>query len=134
MSFLTSQMPVLSGRINFVLFWWTSKEFFSKLLWNTAKMVKNLQCLITLQLHYLRHAEHLAKNRMSLRGLDHDTLFFEWPIKYHKKLRSISTYFSQYNKAFLGLVLECFKPNHHGDWKIFRDFRDLNFLLLCYFH
>ena len=33
-------------------------------------MVKNLQCLKTSQICYLRHAEHL----------DHDTLFFEWPV------------------------------------------------------
>ena len=39
-------------------------------------MVKNLQCLKTPQICYLRHAEHHAKNRTSLRGLDHDTLFF----------------------------------------------------------
>ena len=43
-------------------------------------MVKNLQCLKTLQICYLRHAEHHAKNRTCLRGLDHDTLFFEWPV------------------------------------------------------
>ena len=40
-------------------------------------MVKNLQCLKTPQICYLTHAERHAKNRMSLRGLDHDTLFFE---------------------------------------------------------
>ena len=40
-------------------------------------MVKNLQCLKTPQICYLRHAEHHAKNRTSLHGLDHDTLFFE---------------------------------------------------------
>ena len=42
-----------------------------------AKMVKNLQCLKMSQLCYLRRAEHHAKNRTSLRGLDHDTLFYE---------------------------------------------------------
>ena len=31
----------------------------------------------TPQMCYLRHAEHHAKNRTSLCGLDHDTLFFE---------------------------------------------------------
>ena len=39
-------------------------------------MVKNLQCLKTLQMCYFGHAEHHAKNRMSPRGLDHDTLFY----------------------------------------------------------
>ena len=39
-------------------------------------MVKNLQCLKTSQIYYLRHAEHHAKNRTSVRGLYHDTLFF----------------------------------------------------------
>ena len=43
-------------------------------------MVKNLQCLKTLQICYLRHAEHHAKNRTSLRGLDHDTLFLNDPL------------------------------------------------------
>ena len=43
-------------------------------------MVKNLQCLKTSQICYLRHAEHHAKNRTCLRGLDHDTLFFEKPL------------------------------------------------------
>ena len=37
-------------------------------------MVKNWQCLKTLHLCYLRHAERHAKNRNSQRGLDHDTL------------------------------------------------------------
>ena len=44
-------------------------------------MVKNLQCLKTLQMCYLGHAEHHAKNRTSLRGLDHDTIFF-WMTRY----------------------------------------------------
>ena len=74
--FLTSQMPVLSGRLNFVPFPTT----FQKLPWNTAKMVKNLQCLKTLQMCYLGQPEHHAKNRTSLRGLDHKTLFFWWPV------------------------------------------------------
>ena len=43
-------------------------------------MVKNLQYVKTLQICYLRHAEHHAKNRTFLSGLDHDTLFFEWPV------------------------------------------------------
>ena len=50
---------------------------FQKFPWNTAKMVKNLQCLKTPEICYLTHAEHHAKNRTSLRGLDYDTLFFE---------------------------------------------------------
>ena len=54
--------------------------FFQEFPWNTAKMFKNLQCLKTLQICYLRHAEHHAKNRTSLRSLDHDRLFFEWPV------------------------------------------------------
>ena len=46
-------------------------------------MVNILQCLKTSQIFYLRHAEHHAKNRNSLCGLDHDTLFFfEWPVMY----------------------------------------------------
>ena len=40
-------------------------------------MVKNLQCQKTPQICYLEQAEHHAKNRTTLRGLDHDTLFFE---------------------------------------------------------
>ena len=43
-------------------------------------MVKNLLCLKKLQICYLRHAEHHAKNRTSLRGLDHDTFF--WMTRY----------------------------------------------------
>ena len=39
-------------------------------------MVKNLQCLKIPQICYLKHAERHSKNRTSLRGLDHDTLFF----------------------------------------------------------
>jgi len=50
---------------------------FQKFPWNTAKMVKIFQCLKTPQICYLTHAEHHAKDRTSLRGLDHDTLFFE---------------------------------------------------------
>ena len=38
-------------------------------------MLKNLQCLKIAQICYLRHAEHHAKNRTSLRGLAQDTLF-----------------------------------------------------------
>ena len=53
---------------------------FQKFPWNTAKMVKNLQCLKTSQICYLTHTEHHAKNRTSLRGLDHDTLFFDNPL------------------------------------------------------
>ena len=52
-------------------------------------MVKNLQCLKTPQICYLRHAEHCAKNRTSLRGLDHDTLFF-WMTRYHDLVRFLS--------------------------------------------
>ena len=40
-------------------------------------MVKNLQRLKIPQMCYLGQAEHHVKNRTSLRGLDHDTLFFE---------------------------------------------------------
>ena len=43
-------------------------------------MVKNLQCLKTLQMCYLGHAEHYAKNRTSLSGLDPDTLFLDDPL------------------------------------------------------
>ena len=43
-------------------------------------MVQNLQCLKTPQICFLRHAEHHAKNRTSLRGQDHCTLFFEQPL------------------------------------------------------
>ena len=43
-------------------------------------MVKNLQCLKTPQICYLRHAEHHAKKRTSLRGLVHDTLFLNDPL------------------------------------------------------
>ena len=57
-----------------------------KFPWNAAKMVKNLQCLKTLQIFYLRHAEHHAKNRTCLRGLDQDTLFFEWPVTWQTHL------------------------------------------------
>ena len=50
-------------------------------------MVKNLQCLKTLQICYLRHAEHHAKNRTSLRGLDYDTLFLNDPLYLHTDFR-----------------------------------------------
>ena len=43
-------------------------------------MVKNLQCLKTPQICYLRHAEYYAKNRTFLHGLDHDTLFLDDPL------------------------------------------------------
>ena len=43
-------------------------------------MVKNLQCLKPSQICYLGHAEYHAKNRTSLRGLDHDTLFLNNPL------------------------------------------------------
>ena len=69
-------------QVESILFHFQQLEFFvfQKFPWNTAKMVKNLQCLKTPQICYLRHAEHYAKNRTSLRGLDHDTLFFVWPV------------------------------------------------------
>ena len=51
-------------------------------------MVKNLQCLKTLQMCYLGHAEHDAKNRTSLRGLDHDRLFLM--TRYHASFFSLS--------------------------------------------
>ena len=57
---------------------------FQKFPWNTAKMVKNLQCLKIPQICYLRLAEQYAKTRTSLRVLDHDTLFFGWPVMYTK--------------------------------------------------
>ena len=57
------------------------KSCFLKFPLNTANMVKNLQCLNTLQICYLRHAERHAKNRTSLRGLDHDTLFLNDPLQ-----------------------------------------------------
>ena len=41
-----------------------------------AKKVKDLQCLKTLQMSYLGHAKHHAKNRTSQHGLDHDTFFW----------------------------------------------------------
>ena len=44
-------------------------------LWNTAKMVKNLQCLKTPQIYCLKHAEHHAKQHNFLPSLDYDTLF-----------------------------------------------------------
>ena len=43
-------------------------------------MVKNLQFLKILKMGYLRHAEHHAKNRRSLCGLDQETLFFDLPL------------------------------------------------------
>ena len=45
-------------------------------------MVKNLQCLKMPQLCYLKHAEHHAKNRTPLHGLDHDTLFLNDPLPF----------------------------------------------------
>ena len=45
-----------------------------------SKNRKKIAMSKTLHICYLRHAEHHAKNRISLRGLDHDTLFFEWPV------------------------------------------------------
>ena len=43
-------------------------------------MVKNLQRLKTPQICHLTHAEHHAKSRTSLQGLDHDTLFLNNPL------------------------------------------------------
>ena len=70
-------------QVELILFHFQQLEFFvfQKFPWNTAKMVKNLQCLKTPQICYLRHAEHHAKNRTSLCGLDQDT-FFDWPFMY----------------------------------------------------
>ena len=62
-------MPVLSGGMNFAPFEITYE----------IKMVKNLHCLKTFQICYLRHAEHHAKNRTSLCGRDQETLFFTDP-------------------------------------------------------
>ena len=79
------------------------KKFCQKFPWNTAKMVKILQYPKTLQICYLRHAEHNAKNRTSLRGLDHDTLFFfEWPVI----IKDIQIEFaSQFEIRFSGISL-----------------------------
>ena len=41
-------------------------------------MVKILQHLKILKMWYLRHAEHHAKSRTSLFGLDQETLFFDY--------------------------------------------------------
>ena len=43
-------------------------------------MVKILQHLEILKMRYLGHAEHHAKNRTSLSGLDQKTLFFDLPL------------------------------------------------------
>ena len=50
-----------------------------KSTWNTTKIGQLLQRLKTPQKWYLRHAEHKAKNRTSLCGLDQNTRFYEWP-------------------------------------------------------
>ena len=70
-------MPVLSGRINFDSFLTTCILCIPKIPMKYSKMVKNLQCLKTPHICYLRHAEHNAKDCASLRGLDHDTLFLD---------------------------------------------------------
>ena len=70
-------MPVPSGGMNFVPFEITSKNFFSKIPIKCSKNGPKFPMSKKLQICYLRHAEHHAKNRTSLRGLDHDTLFFE---------------------------------------------------------
>ena len=56
----------------------------------------------TLQICYLRHAEHHAKNRTSLCSLDHDTLFMNDPLlipltidSVHVKLRLRAFNFSE---------------------------------------
>ena len=46
----------------------------------TAKKVKILHRLKILKMWYLGHAEHHAKNRTSLCGLDQRTLFFDLPL------------------------------------------------------
>ena len=64
------------------------KNNFSKIFHEKwQKMVKNLLCLKIPQMCYLRHAEHYAKNCTSLRGLDHDTLFFINPLSQRNFLR-----------------------------------------------
>ena len=71
----------------FCSFWNNFKNFFFlRFPWNAAKMVKNLQCLKTLQICRLRHAEHHAKNRTPLCSLDHDTLFMNDPLTIQHKL------------------------------------------------
>ena len=72
-------MSVLSGRINFVPHS-TITIFFPKIPIKYSKNGQNLQCLKTLQMCYLRHAEYHANNCASLRGLDHDTLFLNNPL------------------------------------------------------
>ena len=56
-------------------------------------MVKNLQCLKTPQIEicYLTHAKHYAKNRTFLHGLDHDIPFLNdplFPVMKHVIMRS----------------------------------------------
>ena len=79
-------MLILSGGMNFVPFEKNSKNSFFKIPMKRSKNGQNFQCLKTLQICYLRHAEHHAKNRTSLRGLDHDTLFLNDPLFPHTKL------------------------------------------------
>ena len=57
---LTKQMSILSGRTNF------DPYFFQIFPWNTAKINNILQCLKTLKICYLRHAEHHAKTAFSM--------------------------------------------------------------------
>ena len=73
--FLTSQMLVLSGGINLVPFWTTSKKK-SKI---PMKYSKNGQIFVTSKNTSNMLFETCKKPHFS-RGLDHDTLFFEWPV------------------------------------------------------
>ena len=73
-------MPVLSGRTNFDPFSKTWKFFTPKFPMKYRKMVKILHHLKILEMWYLRHAEHHAKDRTSLCDLDQETLFFDWPL------------------------------------------------------
>ena len=76
---------------------------------------------------YLRYAEHHAKNRTSLRGLDHNTLFFGWPVIYQAETNMMNTYakvainclLTSVTKLLL-LVTVCKK--HRSNWA-----RDLKF-------
>ena len=69
-------MPVLSGRVNFVPFLTTSKKNFPKIPMNYSKNGQKFAMSENTSNVFLGHPEHHAKNRTSLHGLDHDTLFF----------------------------------------------------------
>ena len=74
-------------------------------------MVKILQHLRILKMWYLRHAEHHTKNRTSLCGLDHETLFFDWPLM----SSHLSTRLCLFVRLFVRLLLSLWSLLQHNN-------------------